>query len=154
MKTENRQTMRTYPKHNAAKRAMQIPYDLQGRRDFLLRELEQYKDKTFYCKSLGVNVIVNTDSISETSYNAAVSRKATKIALYLPHVVRNGKIIKLHLPIESRSQTRNFHFVDIALLRCNVPKVGIAQIVVGYRRNGKVIEYAVTDYQVNKTAEG
>ena len=27
--------MRTYPKHNAAKRAIQIPYDLPGRDQFL-----------------------------------------------------------------------------------------------------------------------
>ena len=139
--------MRNYPKHNAAKRAIQIPYDLQGRREFIQSERQRYQNKTFYCKALDVNIIVNVDSIPETARNAATSRKAAKIALYLPYIIRNAKVKELHLPVESRTQTRDFHFREIAVLRCNVPKVGIAKVVVGYRNNGKVIEYAITDYQ-------
>lgn len=146
--------MRTYPKHNAAKRAIQIPYDMPGRQEFLLRELKAYTGKTYTCKSIGVPVLVTADSIDETAFNASTSRKAAKIALYLPYIIRNAKPISLHLPIEARKQTTRFHFVDIGVFRCNVPKVGIAQIVIGYRRNGKAIEYAITDYQVKKTAEG
>ena len=144
--------MRTYPKHNAANRAIQIPYGLPQRQDFLKKELEYLKGKTFFCKSIGVNVFVTADSIEETAFNAALSRHASKIALYLPYIIRNAKPIILHLPTTARKQTTTFHFVDIGVFRCNVPKVGIAQIVIGYRRNGKAIEYAITDYQVNKTA--
>ena len=140
--------MRTYPKHRAASKAIQIPHDVQGRRDFLLKELRPYLNKTYYCKSIGVNVIVNADSINETAHNAAVSRKATKIALYLPYIVRNAKPLDLHLPTESRAQTEKFHFVDIGVFRCNVPKVGIAKVVIGFRQKGKAFEYAITDYQV------
>lgn len=138
---------RTYPKHTAANRAIQIPYDLSGRREFLIKELSKYKNKTFFCKSLGVNVIVNEDSIRETAYNAATSRKAAKLVLYLPNIIRNAKIIEPHLPTESKKQTRDFHFHDIGLLRCNIKNVGIAKFTVGYRNNGKAIEYSITDYQ-------
>ena len=146
--------MRTYPKHNASKMALQLPYDMPGREDYLQRVLSAYKGKTYTCKSIGVPVLVTGDSIDETAYNASITRHASKIAMHLPYIIRNAKPIKLHLPTESRKQTITFHFVEIGVFRCNVPKVGIAQIVIGYRRNGKMIEYAVTDYQVNKTAEG
>ena len=139
---------RTYPKHEAKKSALQIPYDLQGRREFLTKELKKYAGKTFYCKAIGVNVIVTGNSVEETAFNASTSRKAAKIALHLPYIIRNAKIVSLHLPTESRKQTTSFHFVDIGLFRCNIQKVGIAKIVIGYRNNGKAIEYAITDYQV------
>lgn len=146
--------MRNYPKHNAANRAIQIPYDMPGRQEFLLRELKAYTGKTYFCKSIGVPVMVTGDSIDETAYNASTSRKASKIALYLPYIIRNAKPLTLHLPTEARKQTTRFHFVEIGVFRCSVPKVGIAQIVIGYRRNGKAIEYAVTDYQVKKITDG
>ncbi|MCR5040066.1 MAG: hypothetical protein K6A94_12125 [Bacteroidales bacterium] len=146
--------MRTYPKHNAANRAIQIPYDMHGREDYLIKELSVYQGKTFFCKSIGVPVLVTMDSVTETAYNASTSRKSSKIALYLPYIIRNAKPIALHLPTEARTQVKKFHFVEIGVFRCNVPKVGIAQIVIGYRRNGKTIEYAVTDYQVKKTTSG
>ena len=146
--------MRTSPKHNAANRAIQIPYDLPGREDFLKRELKAYLGKTYTCKSIGVPVMVTADSIVETAYNASITRHSSKIALYLPYIIRNAKPISLHLPTESRKQTTTFHFVEIGVFRCNVPKAGIAQIVIGYRRNGKAIEYAVTDYQVKKNTDG
>ena len=38
--------MRNYPKHNAANRAIQIPYDMPGRQEFLLRELKAYTGRT------------------------------------------------------------------------------------------------------------
>lgn len=154
MKPKPTKTMRTYPKHNAAKRAIQIPYDMTGREDFLKKELKAYLGKTYTCKSIGVPVMVTGDSIDETAFNASMSRNASKIALYLPYIIRNAKPISLHLPTTARKQTTTFHFVEIGVFRCNVPKVGIAQIVIGYRRNGKAIEYAVTDYQVNKTTDG
>lgn len=139
---------RTYPKHEAKKSALQIPYDLQGRREFLTKELKKYEGKTFYCKAIGVSVLVTKDSVDETVQNAAVSVKASKLSLYLPYIIRNCKVIELHLPTESRKQTTKFHFTDVGVFRCNVPKAGIAKIVIGYRNNGKAIEYAITDYQV------
>ena len=138
---------RTYPKHEAKKRALQIPYDLSGRREFLLSELKKYEGKTFHCKTIGANVIITADSIDETAQKAAISRKATKLCLFLPYIIRNCNIVKLHLPTESKKQTSKFHFTDIGIFRCNVPKVGIAKIVIGCRNNGKAIEYAITDYQ-------
>lgn len=146
--------MRTYPKHNAAKRAIQIPHNMPGREDFLKRELKVYLGKTYTCKSIGVPVLVTADSIDETAFNASMSRKASKIALYLPYIIRNAKPIALHLPTGARKQTTTFHFVEIGVFRCNVPRVGIAQIIIGYRRNGKAIEYAVTDFQANKNSDG
>ena len=143
---------RKYPKHNAAKSALKLPYNMTGREQFLKKELKNYLGKTYRCKSLGVDVMITTDSIDETSHNASTSRKAAKIALYLPYIIRHAKPLRLHLPTIAKKQTATFHFVEIGIFRCNVHKVGIAQIIIGYRRNGKAIEYAVTDYQVNKTA--
>lgn len=154
MQSEPKETMRNYPKHNATNRALQVPYDMPGREEFLIRELKSYLGKTYFCKSIGVPVMVTADSIEETAFNASMSRKASKIALYMPYIIRNAKPAVLHLPTDARKQITKFHFVEIGVFRCNVPKAGIAQIVIGYRRNGKAIEYAVTDYQVKKITNG
>lgn len=139
--------MATNQKHVAAKSSKDIPSTLKGRRAFLEKELKKYQGKTFHCKAIGVNVIVTEKSISEIAFNAALSTKATEIALYLPFAVRNAEIVKLHLPTESHKQTRDFHFIDIGIFRCKIPKVGEAKVVIGFRRNGKAIEYSITDYQ-------
>lgn len=138
---------RTYPKHTAAKASGSIPATLKERRAFLEKELKKYQGKTFHCKVLGVNVMITNKSVEETVENACISNKATELALYLPHIIRNAQIIELHLPTESRKQTRTFHFKDIGVFKCNIQGIGTAKIVIGFRKNGRVIEYSITDYK-------
>lgn len=143
--------MRKNRTHEAQRSAMQIPQGMENRRDFLMWKLQRYAGRTFFCKALGVNIKVNADSVKETAYNAAASRKSTKLALFLPYILRNANVKDLHLPTESNKQKKVFRFVDVAVLRCNVPKVGVAKIVVGYKYSGRTIEYSITDFQIVKT---
>ena len=139
--------MRTYPKNEITRKAIQVPYDKKGCELFLKDYLQKYLNKTFYCKVLGVPIKVDKNSIKETAFNASLSRKSTKVAMHLPYIVRNAHVIELNLPTESKTQKTTFYFKNIAILRCNVPRVGIAKLVIGCRKNGKVLEYSITDYQ-------
>lgn len=146
--------MRTYPKHIAKRALLQIPYSENGVRDFITEKLSSYIGKTYYNKHLGVNIIVTSDSVDETAQNCRPNRQAAKLALHLPYILRNAKIIELHLPVISKKQKVRFGFVDIAKLSCTVPNVGIARVIVGYRKRGDVIEYSITNFQTrNKTSQ-
>ena len=131
----------------------QIPYSEYGIQDFIEKELKQYQGKSYYCKALGVNVSVTRKSVEETSYNCRFNRKAAELALQLPYIIGHAKIEKLRLPTKSIRQTKYFRFTEIATLTCNVRKKGIARLVVGFRDNGEVVEYSVTNCQTNKTSQ-
>lgn len=146
--------MRQYPKHIAAKASLQLPYSEDGIRDYIEEQLRKYKNKTFYNKNLNVNILVTADSIAETAQNCRPNRQAAKLALHLPYILRNAKIKELHLPVISKKQRNRFRFTEIAKMSCNIPHVGIAKIVVGYRKNGEIIEYSITNLQTrNKTSQ-
>ena len=147
--------MRKYSKHIATQASYNIPYSEDDIRDFIEFQLAQYIGYTFYNKDLGINILVTEDSVEETAQNCRPNRQAAELALYLPYILRNARIIKLHLPTISKKQQNRFRFSEIATLICNVPKVGIARLVVGYRvRDDEYIEYAITNYQTqNKTSQ-
>ena len=65
----------------------------------------------------------------------------------MPYVIENAKIYRLHLPTHSNTQRKKFGFTKIAILTCNVKYYGIAKLTVGYKFNGKVIEYAITSFK-------
>lgn len=145
--------MRKYSKHISKQDALHIPYSENGIRDYLTIKLKKYIGKTFYNKCLEVNICITPDGIKETVQNCRPNRQAAKLALYLPYILRNAKISRLHLPVESKKQKERFHFTNIAELKCEVKGVGIAKVIVGYKITNKVIEYSITNFQVqNKTS--
>ena len=60
-----------------AQKSSDIPDTIQERRRFIKNYLQQYQDKSFYCKSLDCKVKVIDKSIDETAYHAALSKQAT-----------------------------------------------------------------------------
>ena len=127
-----------------------IPDTVQERRILIKQQLEQYKDKSFACKALGCRVIVTDKSITETAYQGAISKQATKLALCLPQVIQTAEILELHLPPKIGRQTKVMKFVEIANLLAHIPRVGKAKLTVGFIDKGDCIEYAITDYEVVK----
>lgn len=145
--------MRKVNQHNSNKDIRNLPYSEDTIRDFIRERLKKYVGKNYYNKSLGVNIFVTSDSVRETMQNCRANRQAAQLALYLPYILRNAKVIKLHLPVESKTQKERFAFTEIAEMRCQVKKVGVAKIIVGYKVNNKVIEYSITNFQyLNKTS--
>lgn len=126
---------------------MKIPNTIQERRNLLKKELEQYKDKSFYCRVLDCNVMVTEKSVTETAYQAAISKQATKLALHLPDVIRNASVLELHLPAKIGRQQRNMKFVEIANLISSITRIGVAKLTVGFTQEGNVIQYAITDFE-------
>ena len=141
--------MRQLNKYQSSDR---IPYSENAIEEFVKTELKQYQGKSFYCKALGVNVLIISKSIKETAYNCRISRQAANLALSLPYIIKNAKILELHLPIQSNTQ-KSFYFTEIATLMCNVKYKGIAKLTIGYRKNGKTLEYAITNFQRNNTSQ-
>lgn len=145
--------MRKYSKHTSKQDALNIPYTENDLRDFITLKLKKYIGRMFYNKNLGVNISITPSGIKETAQNCRPNRKSAELAVYLPYILRNAKIIKLHLPVESKTQKDRFNFTEIAELRCNVKNVGVAKVIIGYRKQGEVIEYSITNFQnvKNKT---
>lgn len=127
-----------------------IPDTVQERRKLIKQQLECYKDKSFACKALGCRVMVTDKSIIETSYQGAISKQATRLALQLPKVIQSAEIIEVHLPPKIGRQTKVMKFVEIANLLAHIPRVGKAKLTVGFIEKGDCIEYAITDYEVVK----
>ena len=98
----------------------------------------------------GSRVMVTDKSIIETSYQGAISKQATRLALQLPKVIQSAEIIEVHLPPKIGRQTKVMKFVEIANLLAHIPRVGKAKLTVGFIEKGDCIEYAITDYEVVK----
>lgn len=130
-----------------------IPYSEEGIEEVVKKQLKQYQGKHFYCKALGVNVSVTRKSIDETAHNCRNNRRSAELALCLPEIIEKAKIKQLHLPTKSNQQKKHFHFKEIAILVCNLKGKGIAKLVVGFRDNGEVVEYSITNFQPNVTSQ-
>lgn len=130
-----------------------IPYSEVGIQKFLEKELRKFQGKAYFCKALGVKIGVSRRSVEETAYNCRLNRKAAELALELPYIVEHARIDQLSLPVKSIRQSKHFHFKEIATLKCNMKGLGIAKLVIGFRDNGEVVEYSITNYQPNKTSQ-
>lgn len=129
---------------------MRIPETIQERRKLLKQELNQYIGISFYCKALDCKVSVTEKSVTETAYQAAISKQATKLALHLPEVIREASVLELHLPAKVGRQQKNMKFVEIANLVSSITRVGIAKLTVGFTLEGNAIHYAITDFECIK----
>ena len=126
---------------------MKIPDTIQERRKFLKTYLSQYENVEFYCRALGCKVKVIDKSITETAYQGAISKQATKLAMQLPDVIRKATVLQLHLPPKIGRQTKVMKFKEIANLMADIPRVGKAKLTVGLVENEGYIEYSITEYE-------
>lgn len=125
---------------------MIIPETKQERRRFIKVQLANCVGRKYYSRALDCYVLVTDKSVEETAYQAAITKKATKLALRLPEVIKEATILDLHLPPKPGRQTKRMKFVRIGNLLASIPRVGKAKLTIGYLINGDCIEYAITDY--------
>ncbi|MBO4739772.1 MAG: hypothetical protein J5606_09485 [Bacteroidales bacterium] len=71
------------------KNGLFIPDTLTERKKFLNSYLSQFVGKKFFCKAIGVEVLFNSNSKQETIYKAAISKKSTELAYYMPYIIEN-----------------------------------------------------------------
>lgn len=150
MPTSKTQTKTKKTSVKTAQKSSDIPDTIQERRRFIKNYLQQYQDKSFYCKSLDCKVKVIDKSIDETAYHAALSKQATKLAIHLPQIIREATVLELHLPPKMGRQRKVMKFKEIANLLAIIPRIGKAKLTVGFIENGECIEYAITEYEVIK----
>lgn len=138
-----------------------IPENSWERFRFLLKELKQYKGKLFFSKALKQKVIVSGHSVSETAYHAGKSILSTKLALRLPYIIENAKLLYTKQPKDNK-QTKTMKFQKIHLLSCGIRGLGTALLTVGERKsvvkNGKIekgemYEYCITDLRFAQKRE-
>lgn len=144
--------MRNIPKHTAKAAAMKLPYSERGLEEYVGKYLMQFVDRVFINKNFG-KVKLLKKSIDETAHNVRYHRKSAELALYLPYIIRNAKVIEYPLPVESKTQVNKFGFKDIAVMLCNVKNVGIAKLTVGFALIDGCVEYSITDFQKTKTSQ-
>lgn len=115
------------------------------------QELKPYQGKQFYCKALGCSVKVTRKSIAETAYHASRSIVSTKLALRLPYIIQNAKILQPYLPTkQGQKQTKVMFFQHLISLTCGIRGLGTALLMVGKRKNGDVYEYCITDFRLHQ----
>lgn len=120
----------------------------------LQKELKPYQGRQFYCKALDCFVRVTSHSISETAHHASRSVVSTKLALRLPYIIENAKILQPNVPTkQGQKQTKVMKFQYLILLTCGIRGLGTALLTVGKRISGNVYEYCITDFRLHQTTE-
>lgn len=138
-----------------------IPEDRWKRFWLLQKELKQYKGKLFFSKALKQKVIVSGHSVSETAYHASKSIISTKLAIRLPYIIENAKLLYTKRPKDNK-QTKTMKFQKVILLSCGIRGLGTALLTIGQRKpivkNGKIekakmYEYCITDLRFSQKKE-
>lgn len=130
----------------------QIPNTTYARRVLLQQWLQQYKNVCFACPSLGkdVKVWVNGNSISEIVHHAGTSVLSTKLALRLPYIIGNAKVLIPYQVPKENKQTKKFNFNRMIVLTCGVKGLGTALLTIGATTRGNYVQYCVTDIKKHK----
>lgn len=124
---------------------MKIEETIEERRMRLKIGLKKYQGKSYWCPALNSLVLVNSKSVKETANWAAKTPNGEKMAMRLPEVIRKAIVFELYLEPKENKQKNKFHFITLATLISDMGKLGIAKLTVGYRKNGDVIEYCITE---------
>lgn len=127
-----------------------IPDSIPERRVLIEDKLKFYADHEVFCPAINSNVKILSKSIDETANWGCTSVVGTKLCLLIEYVIKNAEVLCLGLTPDSNRQRKKFKFVSLATLKCHVSHVGTAKLTVGYRKNGHVIEYCITEYAEKK----
>ena len=131
-------------------KCVSIADKLEDRRVLIEKELRYYVDNEIYCPAISSNVKILSKSVDETANWGCTSKVGTKLCLLITYVIEHAEVMSVGLPPDSNRQRKKFKFISMATLKCHVPYVGTAKLTVGYRKNGHVIEYCITEYTEKK----
>ena len=117
--------------------------DVYVRRAIIVERLYPLIGTSVPCRAFGkrkVNFVFS--SIDETATHAARTYKSTLAALKIVEALKNAAIIDTTNPHSHKQKKMGFDRIHI--LSSRLPRVGMVKIVVGERKNEKIIHYCIT----------
>ena len=125
----------------------QIPTNDTDRKTFLQKEFAMFKDTEIYSKFFNQNVAIIGKSIGEICQWACKSKKSVIAALNVDGVIANAIKVNEDTP-KANKQSKDFHFVKMYEMHCNIKGVGTAKLMIGERKRGTKITYCLTAIQI------
>lgn len=133
--------MRTIRNIVSKETAKLIPTTIDGRREYLERELKKFKGRNVFCNALQTNVLITGFSIDEISSHASKTRKSTIAALNIIESIEQCEFVKCALPHSKREKDK---FVIMYLFRVNIENLGVAKVTIGATFVNGFIQYCIT----------
>lgn len=127
--------MTTIPKGNSTK-------DKKIRRELIYDNLKGLIGKEVYCPALGKNVEFVSNSIRETATHASKTYKSTLASFRVLEAIGRAEYISTDIPKEGKQTS--LRFVKIHELSASLTKIGTVKIIVGERKNKRVLHYCIT----------
>mgnify|MGYP003298757626 CR=1 FL=1 len=119
------------------------PEDVYLRRAIIVERLSRLIGKTLSCAAFpGKQVEVNGASIDETATRASRRYLSTLAALRLPEALKKAQIVNVDQTHSNKQ--RKMGFVKIYILRTALQEIGNVKIVVGERKNKRIVHYCIT----------
>lgn len=117
------------------------------RRAIIISQLSVLIGKSVKCPALGKDVKVEFlfNSIDETASRAAKSYESTLAALKVTEAIRNAIFVKTDKPHSAKQEKMNF--VKVHELKSLLKGIGEVKIIVGERKNKRVLHYCITKKQ-------
>ena len=125
-----------------------IPNTQTERLNLLKTELQQFRLQKYYCPAINKNILVNDHSIKETANNAKITKESTWMALQLPTIIENAKVLVSKVNPQSNTQKNTMHLNKMFILHSEIPDVGIAKLIIGRTYWGKYIHYSITSIKI------
>ena len=124
--------------------------DVYRRKEILIRELLPLIGTKVKCPALdNRDVEFIFFSIDETATHAARRYQSTLVALHVKEAIRVAKFVKSDTPKETR-QKRKMKFQKIYELKGELKGIGEYRLMVGERKNKRVLHYCITSKKANK----
>lgn len=119
------------------------PEDVYLRRAIIVERLSRLIGKTLSCDAFsGKQVEVHCASVDETATRASQRYLSTLAALRLPEALKKAQIVNVDQAHSNKQ--RKMGFVKIYILIANLPEIGKIKIVVGERKNKRIVHYCIT----------
>lgn len=124
--------------------------EVYKRKEILMRELMPLIGTKVKCPALGnSDVELHFLSIDETTTHAAKRYASTLVALRIEEAIKNAKFVKTDKPKNNR-QKKMFHFQKLYELRGRLKEVGEYKLMVGERKNKRILHYCITSKKADK----
>lgn len=117
--------------------------DVYIRRAIIVQHLATLIGKSVPCAAFSPRQVkVVFDSVDETATHAAKRYESTCAALQLKRLLKTATIVKNTAPHSNKQ--KKMGFVKVYELASFLPETGAVKIIVGEKRNTRIIHYCIT----------
>ena len=117
--------------------------DVYTRRAIIFESLSPLIGKSIPCGAFhGKDVEILYNSVDETATRAARSYESTLAALRIVEAIEKSSFVKTDIP--NTKQKNKMYFTKIYELKSSLSDLGDVKIIVGERKNKRIIHYCIT----------